>query len=315
MSELIIYTIISVSAIGILAALILYLVAQKFKVYEDPRIDKVDEQLPGANCGGCGYAGCRNFAEACVKADSLDDLNCPVGGNECMAAIAKVLGKEVAEKEAQVAVVCCAGSPQHRAKINEYDGEASCVIADSLYAGETGCQFGCLGHGDCVEACDFEAIYINSETGLPEVTDDNCTACGACVTACPRDIIELRKKNKKDRKIYVSCVNKDKGAIAKKACEVACIGCKKCVKECPFDAITVENFLAYIDPNKCKLCRKCVAVCPTNAIVEVNFPPKRKKTEPTAKKTEPKQNATTQKSEQTPQQKEDKTTKEHNDNK
>jgi ferredoxin len=109
--------------------------------------------------------------------------------------------------------------------------------------------------------------------------DDNCTACGACVEVCPNDIIELRKKNKKDRKIYVSCVNQDKGGPAKKACKVACIGCGKCVKVCPFDAITMENNLAYIDPLKCKLCRKCVEECPTNAIVEVNFPPRKKKTE------------------------------------
>ena len=109
--------------------------------------------------------------------------------------------------------------------------------------------------------------------------DDKCTACGACVKACPRDIIELRRKNKKDRKIFVSCVNTAKGPVAKKACEVACIGCKACFKVCPHDAIVVENFLAYIDPVKCKLCRKCVVVCPTNSILEINFPPRKEKVE------------------------------------
>jgi len=280
MSTTIIYTIISLSAIGAVAAIILYVVAQKFKVYEDPRIDQVEDALPAANCGGCGYPGCRGFAEALVKADDLSELYCPVGGNDVMKTVADILGKSVEEKDPLVAVVRCAGSPDKRKRTNEYDGATSCAIASSLYAGETGCQYGCLGLGDCVEVCDFDAIHMNPVTGLPEVIDDNCTACNACVTACPNDIIELRKKNKKDRKIFVSCVNHDKGGVAKKACDVACIGCGKCVKVCPFDAITLDNFLAYIDPNKCKLCRKCVEECPTNAILEVNFPPRKKKEAP-----------------------------------
>ena len=282
MSTTIIYTIISLSAIGAVAAIILYVVAQKFKVYEDPRIDQVEEALPAANCGGCGYPGCRGFAEALVKADDLTELYCPVGGNDVMKTVADILGKSVEDKDPLVAVVRCSGSPDKRKRTNEYDGATSCAIAASLYAGETGCQYGCLGLGDCVEVCDFDAIHMNPVTGLPEVVDDNCTACNACVTACPNNIIELRKKNKKDRKIFVSCVNQDKGGVAKKACDVACIGCGKCVKVCPYDAITLENFLAYIDPNKCKLCRKCVEECPTHAILEINFPPRKKKETPKA---------------------------------
>ncbi len=279
-------TILSLSVIGAMAAIILYLVAQKFKVYEDPRIDDVDEVLPGANCGGCGYPGCRGFAEACVKSDKLDDLFCPVGGNDCMSSVASVLGKEAVAKDPEVAVVRCSGSPANRPRTNRYDGALSCAVAHSLYAGDTGCQYGCLGCGDCVTACTFDAIYMDSETDLPVVVDDACTACGACVDACPRDIIELRKKNKKDRKIFVSCVNQDKGGVARKACAVACIGCKACVKQCAYDAITVENFLAYIDPVKCKLCRKCVPACPTNAILEINFPPRRVKEEKPVTETE-----------------------------
>ena len=275
----VVITILSLSIIGALAAVILYLVAQRFKVYEDPRIDQVEEVLPGANCGGCGFPGCRGFAEACVKADVLDDLYCPVGGNDCMVSVAGVLGKEAVEKDPEVAVVRCNGTPEHRIRTNLYDGAGSCKIAHNLYAGDTACEFGCLGLGDCVDVCTFDAIHMNPETLLPEVIDDLCTACGACVKECPRDIIELRKKNKKDRKIYVSCVNTAKGPIAKKACSVACIGCKACVKACAYDAITVENFLAYIDPVKCKLCRKCVEVCPTNSILEINFPVRKPKLE------------------------------------
>ncbi len=277
MSDTVIYTIISLSATGVVAAIILFLAARRFYVYEDPKIDLVENVLPGANCGGCGYAGCRNFAEAIVKKDDLDGFYCPVGGNECMERIAKILGKEVIEQTPQLAVVRCQGSPEYRERTNIYDGAPSCEIASNLYIGETACPYGCLGLGDCVDACQFDAIYMDEKTGLPVVIDNKCTACGACVDACPRNIIELRKKNKKDRKIYVDCINRDKGGIARKACKVACIGCGKCVQVCPFEAITLENNLAYIDPEKCRLCRKCVAVCPTNAIVEINFPPPKEK--------------------------------------
>ena len=129
-------------------------------------------------------------------------------------------------------------------------------------------------------------MHMDPETGLPVIDQDKCVACGACVNACPNSIIELRKKGPKNRRVFVSCVNKDKGGVARKACTAACIGCGKCAKECPFGAITIENNLAYIDYNKCKLCRKCVVVCPTNAIHELNFPPRKEK--PAAPKAAPK---------------------------
>ena len=278
MTTTIIYTIISLCAIGIASAVILYFVAQKFKVEEDPRIDTVESILPGANCGGCGKPGCRGFAEATVKATSLDGLFCPVGGAETMTKVAAALGMEVTVQTPQIAVVRCNGTCDHRQRTSQYDGYKSCAIEHSLYRGETDCTFGCLGCGDCVTACPFDAIHMD-ENGLPVVSEEKCVACGACVKACPRNIIELRNKGVKGRRVFVCCVNKDKGNIARKACTAACIGCGKCVKECPFEAITLENNLAYIDFRKCKLCRKCVSACPTHAIHEVNFPP-RKITEP-----------------------------------
>ena len=174
-----------------------------------------------------------------------------------------------------VAVVRCNGTCENRPRIAEYNGLRTCAAIHATGAGETACGFGCLGCGDCVSACQFEAIHMNPETGLPEVDDEKCTACGACVKACPRSIIELRKKGPKNRRIYVQCVNKDKGPAAMKACKVSCIACGKCFKACKFDAITIENNLSYIDYNKCKMCRKCVNECPTHAITALNFPVKK----------------------------------------
>ncbi|PIE84355.1 MAG: ferredoxin [Bacteroidia bacterium] len=270
----ILFTLLVLVGIGIVAAILLYVISQKFKVFEDPRIDQVEGILPGANCGGCGYPGCRGFADAFVKADDISGFFCPVGGNATMASAAEIVGKAVEAKDPMVAVVRCSGSPDKRKAVVRYDGARSCRVEAALFNGETGCQFGCLGLGDCTNVCDFDAIHMNPETHLPEVDAEKCTSCGACVDVCPKNVIELRKKGPKDRRVFVSCINKEKGGVAKKACDVACIGCMKCAKTCPFEAITVENNLAYIDFAKCRLCRKCVAVCPTGAIWEVNFPPR-----------------------------------------
>ncbi len=276
--NLIVISLITLGIIGCLAAVILYVVAQKFKVYEDPRIDQVEEVLPSANCGGCGFPGCHGFAEACVKAETLEGLNCPVGGSATMSEVAGILGQTVVAADPMVAVVRCNGTCANREKKNVYDGAKSCQIVANLYGGETGCSYGCIGLGDCADVCQFGALHINKETGLPEIDEEKCTACNACVKACPNKVIELRKKGPKSRRVYVSCVNKDKGAVARKACKAACIGCGKCAKECPFEAITLVNNVAYIDYTKCKLCRKCVAVCPTNAITELNFPARKVET-------------------------------------
>ena len=271
--EVLLYTILTLCALGVLAAVVLYFVARKFRVEEDPRIDEVEKMLPGANCGGCGFAGCRGMADALVKRDDISALFCPVGGSDCMKAVAAYLGKAAAEKQPEVATVRCGGTCEKRPRTNGDDGVRACAVAASRYVGETACAFGCLGFGDCVAAGAFDAIRIDPQTGLPEVDPDKCTAGGACVKACPRMIIELRKKWPKNRAVYVSCVSKDKGAVVMKACKAGCIGCGKCQKVCAFGAITIEYNLAYIDPQKCKLCRKCVNECPTGAIVLAGMDP------------------------------------------
>ena len=271
----ILIALIVLGSIALVAAVVLYVCSKKFAVHEDPRLAQVTAILPGANCGGCGYPGCSGMAAALVKgadAGSLDGLFCPVGGSNVMGQVADLLGMAVSNTEPKVAVVRCNGTCELRPRIAEYNGLRTCTAMNACGAGETGCGYGCLGCGDCVKACAFGAITINPATGLAEVDEDKCTACGACVKACPRHIIELRKKGIKNRRVYVRCVNKDKGAVAMKACKAACIGCGKCEKECKFEAITITNNVSYIDPDKCRMCRKCVDVCPTHAIIAVNFP-------------------------------------------
>lgn len=263
--------IIVLGGIGILGAVILYLVSKRFHVKEDPRIEQIEALLPGANCGGCGRSGCHDFACTCASATSLEGLSCPGAGAEAMAKIAEIVGLAAVEGKPMVAVLHCNGACDLRPRIADYDGASSCAILQSTGVQTTDCSFGCLGLADCVKACKWGALSMDPTTGLPVVDADKCTGCGACVRTCPKHLFELRAKGPKGMRVWVACANHDKGGVARKACKVACIGCGKCQKACPHDAITVEGNLAYIDFNKCKLCRKCVLECPTKAIHDVGF--------------------------------------------
>jgi len=270
-------------AVGLVSALVLYVISHKFAVHEDTRIEAVAAVLPQANCGGCGFPGCSGFATACVKAadgGSLEGLQCPVGGQPVMEQVADILGMKAGVMVPKIAVVRCNGSCDNRPHIAEFDGFASCRVQNMTGMGETACLYGCLGCGDCVAKCQFGAISMDAATGLPVVDEEKCGGCGSCAKACPRGIIEIRPRGPKGRRVVVLCNNKDKGAVANKVCDVACIGCGKCVKTCDkFEAITLENNLAYIDPDKCKMCRKCEEVCPKGSIRSFNFPPRKPKAE------------------------------------
>ena len=212
----IIIAILILGGIGILSALILFVVSKRFYVKEDPRIELIEAVLPGANCGSCGRSGCHDFACACATADSLDNLMCPGAGNEAMAKIADIVGLTATAAEPMVAVLRCNGSCENRPTTSTYDGPKSCAILSSLSAGTTDCPYGCLGCGDCVSACKFDALHMDPVTGLPVVDADKCTGCGACTKACPRHIIELRKKGPTGMRVWVACANKDRGAVAMK---------------------------------------------------------------------------------------------------
>ncbi len=283
--ELIFIAIAILGSIGLVSAVVLFVASKKFAVFEDERIGRVAEVLPQANCGGCGYPGCSAFAEACVKASnngSLAGNRCPVGGQDVMDQVSNILGLATVKSVPQVAVVRCNGTCENRPRLLEFDGIRSCRVQHMTGMGETGCTYGCLGCGDCENACQFDAIHVNPVTGIAEVDEDKCTACGACSKACPRKIIEIRPKGPKGRRMLVLCNNKDKGAVANKYCKASCIGCGKCVKVCEFDAILLNNNLAYIQADKCRLCRKCEEVCPKQAIHSINFPPRKPKTAPEA---------------------------------
>ena len=266
------YAIIVLGGIGLLGAVILYVVSKRFYVKEDPRIALIEELLPGANCGSCGRSGCHDFASACASASTLESLVCPGAGNEAMAKIASIVGLDSVKSVPNVAVLKCGGSCQVRPVISNYDSAVSCAVMQQLGSGTTGCPFGCLGCGDCVDVCNWNAIHLDPVSGLPVIDQEKCSGCGVCTRKCPRRLLELRPKGPKGRRVWVACSNTERGAVARKECGAACIGCMKCEKACPFGAVTVKDNLSYIDAEKCRLCRKCVVVCPTGAILDSGFP-------------------------------------------
>lgn len=250
-----------VGATGLFIGVFLGFAAKKFKVEVDEREIQVRELLPGANCGGCGYAGCDALAKAIAEGKAPVNA-CPVANQEAHNRIATVMGKTAEASEKKVAFVRCAGTCDKTEVNYEYHGVMDCKKA-AMVPGNAGkkCGYGCMGFGSCVKVCAFDAIHIVD--GIAVVDKEKCTGCSKCVLECPNNIIDLVPAK---AKTLVSCSSYDKGKDVKAACSAGCIGCKLCTKACEFDAIHVEDNLAYIDYSKCTNCGKCAAVCPVKVI-------------------------------------------------
>ena len=250
-----------VVVVGLVCAIMLSIASKVFFVPVDETAAALRECLPGANCGGCGFAGCDDYAASMAKDRSVPCYKCPVGGPSVAARLAEVLGVEAGAAEKQVAVVMCQGSNDVSKSLLEYQGPKSCKAAKQLFGGLKTCQFGCLGLGDCEAACNYNSIKVVN--GVARVDRDACVACGACAKACPQSLIRISPAS---NMVICHCYSNDKGAVTRKACEVGCIGCKKCESVCKFDAVHVTDNLAFIDPEKCRNCGMCAKVCPTGAI-------------------------------------------------
>ena len=256
--------IIAIAALGgltLLLAMMLIIANKKLYVYEDPKIEKVEDMLPHANCGACGYPGCRPFAEALVQGESLPG-KCTVSSDEGRKAIATLLGVDVGAEEKQVARLACAGGTNVAINRANYIGFESCQAATLVSGGGKGCFWGCLGHGDCEMACDFDAITMN-EHGLPIVDINKCTACGDCVEVCPKDLFSLQPIG---HKLWVACKNLEKGEAVLEDCDVGCTACGKCAMDAG-DLIVMEYNLPVINYAKNHKTQKPIQRCPTGAIV------------------------------------------------
>ena len=251
--------------VGLLASCMLSYASKVFAVQEDQLFLDLRAELPGANCGGCGYAGCDDYAHAMAEGEGETPCTkCSVGGPAVAAKLAALLGQDAGGMEKKVAFVMCNGTTDNAAKLYEYEDINSCKAAKQLFGGSKQCPYGCIGLGDCVQACEFDAIRIID--GVAVVGRDYCTSCGACAKACPQKLIKIIPET---AKVQVRCHNQQKGADARKACTAACIGCGQCARVCPKGAITIDNNLSVIDPEKCIKCGLCAAKCPTGAIQDV----------------------------------------------
>jgi Na+-translocating ferredoxin:NAD+ oxidoreductase subunit B len=251
--------------LAIVMAVVLGWAKQAFHVEIDPRVEQIDDALPAANCGACGYAGCMEYAEAVAAGDAPVTL-CTVGGADVAEKVAAIMGVEAGEIVAARAVVKCGAKLSDRLQRNEYLGERTCSAATNV-AGVQGCTYGCLGFGDCVAACDYDAIHIVD--GLAVVDYEKCIGCAACVRACPRNIIEM-VDFESDAVVKVACSSRDDGKTVKSVCQVGCIACKRCAKES--DVFLVEDNLASVcyekyDPAQLEDVQKAIESCPTNCIV------------------------------------------------
>ena len=256
--------------LGLVFGLVLAAASKVFYVETDPRLDQLNECLPGANCGGCGFAGCGAYAEAVLKGEAPVG-KCASGGNEAAKAMAAIMGVEAGEVTRKVAMVRCSGARTFDAEGNltkgakmkaHYEGFHDCLAASKVGgSGPLSCKFGCLGYGSCTRVCKYGAISVKN--GVAVVDEDLCVGCMACAQVCPRKVITAVEP---DRNVVIGCNSLAKGAVTNRACTIGCIGCGKCMKTCPSGAITITNNLAQIDYSKCTNCGECAKVCPKGLI-------------------------------------------------
>lgn len=260
----IIMSVLVVAGFGLVIGLILSFAGKKLAVKTDEREALVRETLPGNNCGGCGFPGC-DGAAAAVAAGKAPVTVCPVGGAPTAKKIGEIMGQEVQETARMTAYVRCQGTCGTAKRQYEYTGIASCAMAGLLPGGgPKACGYGCLGFGDCVKACQFQALSIRN--GAAWVDREACKACGACVKACPRGLIELVPYEKPG--YHVACGTKDRGKAVMEVCGTGCIGCRKCEKNCPAGAVTVQDGAAHINYDLCTGCGTCAQQCPRGCIVK-----------------------------------------------
>jgi Na+-translocating ferredoxin:NAD+ oxidoreductase RNF subunit RnfB len=260
--EYVVFGLVVLAALGIVFGVALAIVAVRFVVKTDPKVDQVRETLPGANCGACGFAGCMGYAEAVVGNPDVAVSMCAPGKSAVADKIAVITGKKAEKVDPKIARVFCQGGTSLSQRKFIYTGVQDCAAAVLAAGGDKSCEYGCLGYGTCMRACPFGAITMSADN-LPVIHPDKCTACGKCVAACPKQVIELALASKA---VVISCHSRDKGIDVKKKCQVGCIACGICVRTCPVDAIKIDNNLARIDHGKCIVCGLCVKKCPTNAI-------------------------------------------------
>lgn len=262
MNGIIIATVL-IAGIGLFIGVFLGIAGEKFKVEVDEKEIAVLAALPGNNCGSCGYPGCEGLAKAITE--GIAPVNaCPVGGTNTAEEVAKIMGKEVVVTKPMTAFVKCAGTCEHATENYKYMGEKDCSIMRFVPdGGPKACNYGCLGGGTCQKVCQFGAISILN--GIAVVDSKRCIACGACVKACPKELIEMVPKASWYR---VQCASEEKGQVVNKQCKVGCIACGICVKECKEDAICVENNIAHIDYDKCINCGACQQKCPKKTITK-----------------------------------------------
>ncbi len=258
------FTFIFVLGIGAIFGMGLAFAAKKFSVKRDPRIDQVREYLAGAHCGACGFPGCEQYAEAVVLNPDVAPNLCTPGGERAAKMVALITGKEPVAAEPKFSRIMCQGDWDKAVKRFKYEGVHDCRAAVLAGGGDKACIYGCLGYGTCVRACPFDAIHMN-EHNLPVVDVSKCTGCRKCEVACPKKVIEVLPGSKA---VLVACHSKDRGADTRKNCQVGCIACGACVKVCPFDAPSIDNYVSKIDLEKCRVCGLCVTKCPTKAIVD-----------------------------------------------